>query len=95
MTVPRAPQELRQFESVRELQHPIAGGVNVIDREEPIDGILQLRFAQGVGDPRHLSNPDGTADADDAGIHDPVLGSTMMKRRPSRDRGTRGREFHA
>jgi hypothetical protein len=31
-----------------------------------------------VGNPRHLANPDGTADADDAGIHDPILGAAMM-----------------
>ena len=68
----RALQELRQFESIHELQHAIASGVDVIHREEPIDGILQLRFADGVGNPRHLANPDGTADADDAGIHDPI-----------------------
>ena len=31
-----------------------------------------------MGNPRHLANPDGTADADDAGIHDPILGAAMM-----------------
>ena len=74
----RVPQKLRQFESIRELQHAIAGGIDVIHREVPIDGILQLRFAEGVGNPRHLANPDGTADADDAGIHDAILGAAMM-----------------
>jgi hypothetical protein len=47
--VRRVPQKLRQFESIRELQHAIAGGIDVIHREVPIDGILQLRFADGVG----------------------------------------------
>ena len=44
----RALQELWQFESIHELQHAIASGVDVIEREEPIDGILQLRFADRV-----------------------------------------------
>ena len=52
--------------------------LNVIHREEPIDGILQLRFADGVENPRHLANPNGTADADDAGIHDPIGRPAMM-----------------
>jgi hypothetical protein len=38
--VRRVPQKLRQFESIRELQHAIAGGIDVIHREVPIDGIL-------------------------------------------------------
>jgi hypothetical protein len=72
------PQKLRQFESIRELQHAIAGGIDVIHRAVPIDGILQLRFPDGVGNPRHLAYPDGTADADDAGVHDPILGAARM-----------------
>ena len=73
-----SPKRFRCPESIHELQHAIASGVDVIDREEPIDGILQLRFADGVGNPRHLANPDGTADADDAGIHDPIGWPAVM-----------------
>src|SRR5205085_11463680 len=43
-----------------------------------MDGVLQLRLAQRMGNPRHFADADGTPKTNDAGINDPVLGSAMM-----------------